>query len=524
MPLLKKTAARKLFLFFFLSATISVNAQNVGIGTLTPQAKLHIISPGDEVLRLDAANPYLSLYSGGVYKGYFWKSPNSIELGSATGSNLPITFAPNGNQLMYIGANGNVGMGTLSPLVKLHVFQGTSGNTTPLGPLVVEGSGNTYINLLSPDLNETSVLFGKASSAISGGIVYNNSQLLNGFQFRTNGNSTKMVLDQNGNVGIGTISPYAKLHVSAGDASFALFGPNSYNGMLYVGASSNNQSAVFTAQVMASDGNLHIDPAAGKNIYLGYYQARDIFMNPGGGKVGIGNSNPGYQLDISNRMRIRSGGNSGVSAGLWLNNNANTETAFIGMEDDTHVGILGVGAGWKFGMNTQTGALKINGSEGQAGQVLTSGGGAAAPGWGSVSSWIFNNIQQNTQTGSAVAVCCVGVDLPGMGPYSVVMTISATSKLIISNTAQMESLYCLGCGTSYGTVGTYIHKDGGTAVFAQVDGKGNAGNASITTLSSGVNVITLTPGTYDFNTYGTNFGGPSIRFTNGKVFIMVISQ
>lgn len=97
--------------------------------------------------------------------------------------------------------------------------------------------------------------------------------------------------------------------------------------------------------------------------------------------MGIGNSNPVYLLDISNRMRIRSGGNNSVSAGLWLNNNANTETAFIGMEDDTHVGFYGnTGAGWKFSMNTQTGALKVNGTEGAAGQILTSGG-TGAPAW-----------------------------------------------------------------------------------------------------------------------------------------------
>lgn len=87
---------------------------NVGIGTTSPQTRLHI-SGSNEAIRLDADNPYLSLYSAGVYKGYFWISPNSIEVGSASGSNLPITFAPNGYQLMYIGTNGNVGIGSSPP-------------------------------------------------------------------------------------------------------------------------------------------------------------------------------------------------------------------------------------------------------------------------------------------------------------------------------------------------------------------------------------------------------------------------
>src|SRR6185503_16182851 len=90
-----------------------------------------------------------------------------------------------------------------------------------------------------------------------------------------------------------------RLQVSAGDASLALFGPNStYVAMLYVGASPSNQSAALTAQVNVSDGNLHIDPAAGKNLYFGYFQARDIFLNPNGGKVGIGTT-PAYTLDVT---------------------------------------------------------------------------------------------------------------------------------------------------------------------------------------------------------------------------------
>src|SRR5436190_201820 len=95
------------------------------------------------------------------------------------------------------------------------------------------------------------------------------------------------------NVGIGTNSPQAKLHISASDASIALFGPNPAGGKLFVGASSTNQSAASTAQVITSDGNLHIDPALNKNIYLGFYQPKDIFLNPNGGNVGIGTTSPG---------------------------------------------------------------------------------------------------------------------------------------------------------------------------------------------------------------------------------------
>ncbi len=126
-------------------------AGNVGIGTSTPQAKLHIISTGNEVARLDASEPFLSLYSNGVYKGYFWTSPNSIEIGSASGSNLPVTVAPDGYQRMFVTPAGNVGIGTGSPLARLHVsdssvlFSATGDIPATPGNIPISGAGRRMI-------------------------------------------------------------------------------------------------------------------------------------------------------------------------------------------------------------------------------------------------------------------------------------------------------------------------------------------------------------------------------------------
>jgi hypothetical protein len=147
--------------------------------------------------------------------------------------------------------------------------------------------------------------------------------------------------------------------------------------------------------------------------------------NTNTGNVGIGNNNPAYQLDINNRMRIRSGGNNSVSAGIWLNKNSNTEAAFIGMEDDTHVGFFGKdGAGWKFSMNTQTGALKINGTEGTAGQVLTSAGPGSTPAW-----------KQPTSTGGGKVQGYFKI-CNGCFPYHSQSSLEATHTYIISGITQ----------------------------------------------------------------------------------------
>src|SRR5215203_3663214 len=109
----------------------------------------------------------------------------------------------------------NVGIGTAAPLSKLHIYNGSSGATPfPSSPLVVESNVNTYLNLLSPPPNETAILFGLPGSSANGVIMYNNPSTQNGFQFRNNGNLTRMTIVNNGNVGINTFSPSEKLEVA----------------------------------------------------------------------------------------------------------------------------------------------------------------------------------------------------------------------------------------------------------------------------------------------------------------------
>lgn len=170
----------------------------------------------------------------------------------------------------------NVGIGTITPGAKLHIVNGASGYNSSYFPgMVIEGNSNTYLNFLTPNSSESAVLFGKASDASSGGIVYNNPTNLNGLQFRVNGNLTGMVINSAGN-------------------------------------------------------------------------------------VGIGNTDPGYLLDVNNRMRIRSGGDLTSTAGIWLNNPYNTGLeSFIGVETLNYVGFYAPVAGWGFGMHTTTGDIKI---------------------------------------------------------------------------------------------------------------------------------------------------------------------
>ena len=56
----------------------------------------------------------------------------------------------------------------------------------------------------------------------------------------------------------------------SGDNSFTRYGPNNSNGILYVGAG-GNQYGSNTASIVVTNGNLHLDSATGRSLYLNYY-------------------------------------------------------------------------------------------------------------------------------------------------------------------------------------------------------------------------------------------------------------
>ena len=126
--------------------------------------------------------------------------------------------------------DGNVGIGETSPQGNLHVRSADSGATADGGAneLVVEGSGNTGISILSGASSSGAMYFGDSGSAYDGYISYD--QTNHKFNFATN-SSPKMYIDTSGNVGIGVPTPDQKLMVKGTIETVAT---NSANGwMLY---------------------------------------------------------------------------------------------------------------------------------------------------------------------------------------------------------------------------------------------------------------------------------------------------
>lgn len=292
----------------------------------------------------------MGLATNGDYKSYIWNyddgsgffSPaKSILFGIGTDNNRPTIQMQDG-----ILAFGHVKNGTVYPSV-LNIQTDYAHLLSKKGISIIDNN-LTNDELAYTGLDETGNL--ELSKFISGDITLNTS------------GQNRMIIKAGGNVGIGNITPVA---------------PLSFNSSLlhqkisFWDAGLNN---VYGIGMQA--GLLQIHAAFEENdIAFGYGSSSNFnerMRIKGNGNVGIGNTDPGYILDINNRMRIRSGGNETVSAGIWLNRNDNAALqSFIGNETDNTVGFYGSGSGWSFTMNTNTGKIKIADGTQAAGRILS---------------------------------------------------------------------------------------------------------------------------------------------------------
>jgi hypothetical protein len=512
------------FSLFTASIQQSAFGQFVGIGTSNPQKTLDVrgnqrFGGTSSYMDFDSAtgkftwsnarlwvpaNQQLIQHSASA-EGLYYSNPR-LEYRNQSGQPVFFTNWNNGNGFF----GNNLGIGTTDPQSRLHIVDGASGYSAGFFPgITYEGNGNRYVNLIVPSPNESGIIFGNASSAAQGGIVYNNVANPGGLQFRTNGNLDRMVIDANGNVGIGNYYPAFPLNFAYefGD-KISLLGSN---------------GAHYGFGVKSNLMQIHTDgPQA--DIAFGYGSSSSFNENmriKGNGNVGIGNDAV-YKLDVGGRLRVRSGGSNSNSAGIWFNNNSNSEVAFVGMEDDSHVGFFGNnGAGWKLAMNTQSGALQINGSEGNAGEVIKSNGGGSPPSWGAVSSWLYNNTYQRTQTSTPVTVSTTGqYYLSDMAVNNFSIVVSSNAKLLVITDIYVSPNCCTGSCVNFGT---NVYRNGTQmTVDNSADVCPPAGNNS--TGTTGITMLNVTPATYTFATYASWRSGSPATITNGHVFIAVIGQ
>ncbi len=202
---------------FEVDAGASANAlrvsstSKVGLRTATPVLDIHMNTSDTPAMRMEQNNT-------GGFTAQTWdvagNEANFFVRDVTSGSRLPFRIRPGApTSSIDISASGNVGVNTASPAALLHVVKSTDGSSLVARFQGGDGTGSNdvpFVELIAH------------SSADKGGQIASNSNGILAFFVNVTSPGTLgtevMRLDQNANVGIGTVSPDQKLSVN-GDAS-----------------------------------------------------------------------------------------------------------------------------------------------------------------------------------------------------------------------------------------------------------------------------------------------------------------
>ena len=246
-------------------------------------------------------------------------------------ANSAVSIAANGAVRMTVAANGNVGVGTASPGVKLDV----TGSARASQSITIGNGGGTYqAGSIYSDSN-WGMLFRAAQATPASGQ----------FRWSNSADAEYMRIDSSGNVGIGTASPGYTLDVQATTGSISA---TSTTGTNYAKVQVNNTGGSY---------QFGIDNSAGTNFGSGVGYARVIWNDSASaptilytnsseririksdGNVGIGNAAPTHTLSVTGTMNISGNANVGnlgattvvattgnittINSGLMQNGNSN---------------------------------------------------------------------------------------------------------------------------------------------------------------------------------------------------------
>lgn len=187
------------------NAINNTNSGNVGVGTTTPAAKLHVaggIYSSQVIESANTAGFRLVVTGPGDSRASWWYDGGSTTTRLTSATNVRTSLGSNGiGDRLFLDLAGNVGIDTTTPSSKLHIVAGqyapaTSGTGTNSSFRI--GATPATNLVLDMGVNTT-------------GSIYTWLQSRNLTNYAAN---YDLALNPNGgNVGVGTVTPTAKLHV-----------------------------------------------------------------------------------------------------------------------------------------------------------------------------------------------------------------------------------------------------------------------------------------------------------------------
>ena len=278
---------------------------NVGIGTSSPAAKLHVVGAGlftatgtktTKVVGTDSSievEDGLSIFNKASNYGWLINSDSSNNFGIYNWNRNGYVFSIKDNAAngAFTISGSNVGIGATSPSQKLEV------------------NGNIGIPYTGYLISTTDV-----GNSIQ---LHNGSGVMN---FYTNGSIRLSIAYSTGNVGIGTTSPTTKLDVSG---VITATGGNSTNwNTAYSWGNHSSAGYVPQARTLTINGTTYDLSAnrswtiatttpGGSNTQFQYNSsgtlagASALTYNSATNRVGINQASPGYDLDVNGQVRVQ---------------------------------------------------------------------------------------------------------------------------------------------------------------------------------------------------------------------------
>ncbi len=243
-------------------------------------------------------------------------------------NNNSLNFEVNSNVGLTINSSGYTGVGTTNPQTQLHVLaSGTPGTPSIDGTTVSvfqrsAAAGNrSRVSVVSGNTGEAQLTFGDTDNALISAITYDNNT--NALEIAGNGSLSlpDILISSTSNVGIGNITPNARLHVggeirsqpssgSAGDGGTIQLEELAANGTNYVGFRAPDSIGSDTVwELPASDGTSgQVLQTNGSGVLS--------WITPGGGGASnlddLGDVTTNYAND---NMLLGSGTGAAVSTG-----------------------------------------------------------------------------------------------------------------------------------------------------------------------------------------------------------------
>ncbi|MDH4238507.1 MAG: tail fiber domain-containing protein [Phycisphaerae bacterium] len=301
---------------------------------------------------------------------------------------------------MYSMVTGNIGIGTTNPAQKLEISQGN---------LLVRGLDGFNSN------GQEGVLYlGNTPHYMKAVYGY-------GVKIGTYGAEDAVSIRQyNGNVGIGTTGPGARLDVTSSDAAAATIGADATTATgihavaIGANADANSNYSIAMGTDTRTDGwystaigtNITVSGKRSVGIGVGISQANissDNVMAIMGGKVGIGTTEPGAQMDVTTSSGIAVMGETGDTSGAGVLGIAHMSNGVYGLSE-TGNGVYGKGNSTVGGYAGYfEGDVHVNGNVGIGTMdpdifMLAVNGMAAKPGGGSWS--IFSDMRLKEISGN----------------------------------------------------------------------------------------------------------------------------